>query len=61
MTEEEGQVVMPERSVAADLDAVSYGTHKESLVCIRDLAKTAGVLCSCLTSGVVVLIREIYG
>jgi hypothetical protein len=52
---------LPLHSTAEDLAAVVCGTHKEAPALQRSLAKTAGVLCACLSSGVVVLVREIFG
>ena len=44
-----------------ELSAVACGTHKETEFCQRELAKTAGVLCVCLSSGLILTFREIFG
>lgn len=61
MSDSEKAEVLPKRSTDHDLAAVACNTHKETATDIAKLAKTAGVLCSCLSSGVVVAIREIFG
>ena len=61
MTEEEKIAALPQRSSQADLVAVACNTHKETDLVIAQLAKTAGVLCVCLSSGIIVLFREIFG
>ena len=48
-------------SASNDLLAVSCSTHKETESCQRELAKTAGVLCVCLSSGLILMLREIFG
>ena len=44
----------------ADLGAVSCATRKEDSSQLM-LTKTAGVLCVCLSSGIIILMQEIYG
>ena len=51
--------VLPHLSAAEDLSAVACVTHKEHEP--LQLAKSAGVLCVCLSSGLIVLLREIFG
>jgi hypothetical protein len=53
--------VLPLESAAADLESVACGTHKEGMSAQRSLAKSAGILCAVLSSGIVVLVREIFG
>ena len=48
-------------SAPDDLAAVACGTHKEAEALQRSLARTAGVLCAVLSSGIVILMREMYG
>ena len=61
LSEAEREALMPDRSSHEDLTAVRCNTHKESDEAVRDLAKTAGILCACLSSGIIVLTREMYG
>lgn len=61
MSEAEKAQALPERAAPADLAAVACRTHKETPAEIAQLAKTAGVLCACISSGVVVMFREIFG
>ena len=56
-----GAALLPERSSASDLDAVSCRTHKETPSMTREHEKSAGLLVSCLSSGVVPSVREILG
>ena len=51
--------VLPHLSAAEDLSAVACVTHKEHEP--LQLAKSAGVLCVCLSSGLIVLLHEIFG
>ena len=51
--------VLPHLSAAEDLSAVACVTHKEHEP--LQLAKSAGVLCVCPSSGLIVLLREIFG
>ena len=52
-------LLLPDSS-PEDLQAVTCATHKEAGSDAL-LAKTAGVLCVCLSSGIIVLMQEIYG
>ena len=52
-------LLIPE-SAPEDLQAVTCATRKEAGSDAL-LAKTAGVLCVCLSSGIIVLMQEIYG
>lgn len=61
MSDAEKAAALPERSSQEDLAAVVCKTHKESTSEIAKLSRTAGVLCACISSGVVVLMREIFG
>lgn len=58
-TEDLPLLLLPE-STQEDLQAVTCATHKEDGSNAM-LTKTAGVLCVCLSSGVIVLMQEIYG
>lgn len=51
--------VLPQMSVPEDLAAVSCATHKEDTN--TALARTAGVLAVCISSGIILLVREIFG
>lgn len=48
-------------SDSADLTSVTCSTHKESNSAQRQLAKSAGMLCACLSEGVILHMQEIYG
>ena len=61
MTDAEKAAALPERSSPADLTAVACRTHKESESASAELSKTAGILCSCISSGIIVVFREMYG
>ncbi|CAL1140331.1 unnamed protein product [Cladocopium goreaui] len=45
----------------ADLASVACSTHKESSTAQRQLAKSAGMLCVCLSEGLILHMQEIYG
>lgn len=61
LSDEEKTQAMQDRSAPEDLDAVGCSTHKESEELERLLEKTAGILCACTSSGLVVLLKEMYG
>ncbi len=61
LTPAEREQTMRLHSQTEDLHAVSCGTHKESEQERVFHAQTAGFLCACLSSGTVVMCREIYG
>ena len=61
MSAEERAMTMELHSKDMDLEAVRCGTHKESAKERTVHAQTAGVLCACLNSGIIVMIREIFG
>ena len=61
MSEAERAEALPERSTQSDLMAVACKTHKETDQEVSKLAKSAGLLCSCISSGIIVLFREIFG
>jgi hypothetical protein len=44
-----------------DIDAVQCKTHKETAHETNQLQRTAGILCACLSSGIVCGFREIFG
>eukprot|EP00435_Cladocopium_sp_Y103_P046429 s2435_g13.t1 len=48
-------------SDSTDLMSVTCSTHKESNSAQRQLAKSAGLLCACLSERVILYIQEIYG
>lgn len=52
---------LPLLALDTDLGSVACRTHKEDAPQQRLLARTAGVLCACLSSGIIVMVREIYG
>ena len=45
----------------ADLASLACSTHKESSTAQRQLAKSAGMLCVCLSEGLILHMQEIYG
>jgi hypothetical protein len=60
--EDEGSLptlLLPDSS-PEDLQAVTCATHKEDRSDVM-LAKTAGILCVCLSSGIIMLMQEVYG
>ena len=61
LSEEEKAHALPERAAGVDLAAVACKTHKETPAEVAQLAKSAGVLCSCISAGVVVMFKEIFG
>jgi len=61
LTPEERQTTLALHSADHDLTAVACGTHKEGGNEKVMLAKTAGILCACLSSGVVILMQECFG
>ncbi len=52
---------MSERSAAEDLGAVECKTHKEAEANSQQCARSAGLLCSCLSTGIVTSLREVFG
>ena len=44
-----------------DLQCVTCCTHKEGSAAQRQLAKSAGMLCACLSEGLILHMQEIYG
>jgi hypothetical protein len=44
-----------------DLDAVACNTHKESPALLRTNGKTAGMMCACLSTGLIVCVAELFG
>ena len=60
-TPEELQEILSERSTADDLGAVGCNTHKETEAMRQQCVRTAGLLCSCLSSGVITSMREVFG
>jgi len=60
--EDEGSLptlLLPDSS-PEDLQAVTCATHKEDRSDVM-LAKTAGILCVCLSSGIIMLMQEVCG
>ena len=53
------KLLLPDSS-PEDLQAVTCATHKEDRSDVM-LAKTAGILCVCLPSGIIMLMQEVYG
>ena len=48
-------------SDSTDLMSVTCSTHKESTAAQKQLKKSAGMLCACLSDGVILHMQEIYG
>lgn len=48
-------------SAEADLNAVGCSTHKEGEDCKSKCKHTAGVMCACLSSGVIIAVQECFG
>ena len=48
-------------SDSTDLMPVTCSTHKESTAAQKQLKKSAGMLCACLSDGVILHMQEIYG
>ena len=61
LTPEERAETLELYSADTDLQSVTCGTHKEGEKEKLAHAQTAGILCACLTSGLVVRVREIFG
>ena len=61
LTPAERATTLELHSADADLTAVRCGTHKESQKERILHAQTAGILCACLSSGLIVSMREIFG
>lgn len=60
-TKEELEEILADRSKPEDLEAVTCNTHKETEALTRQCAKSAGLLCACLSNGIVTSLKEIYG
>ena len=60
-TPAELQEILSARSADEDLHAVACNTHKETQALTQQCARTAGLLCACLSSGVVTSLREVFG
>ncbi|CAK0860829.1 unnamed protein product [Prorocentrum cordatum] len=61
LTPVEREQLLSEMSCEADLKAVACNTHKEDDSQQAKCARTAGVLCARLSSGIVVYMREMFG
>ena len=48
-------------SDSTDLMSVTCSTHKESTTAQKQLKKSAGLLCACLSDGAILHMQEIYG
>ena len=61
LTPEERAATLALYSAESDLKAVACNTHKEDDRAKFAHAQTAGLLCACLSSGLIVRVREIFG
>ena len=50
-----------ERSTAEDLGASQCNTNKETEAHVQQCARTAGLFCACLSTGIVTCVREVFG
>ena len=60
-SEKDLEEMLAERSSSQDLAATQCNTHKETSELAQKCARTAGLLCACLSSGIVTSLREVYG
>ena len=60
-TEEEWPQILSEWSTVEDLGASQCNTHKETEAHVQQCARSAGLLCACLSTGIVTCVREVFG